>query len=296
MLAHDLKNILSILPEAKELIKEANIEQDYPLDNKDSVIASNLRYQYRIKVAGKLGPLDPEFVTKLEKAAHLYGVDAQLKPLIQKLEKHAEALIRELINKQSRLTVKQAEANFEGKLTGLNVNPLDLTKEAKEIYAQYGDKVISEEVLRYAGKAYFDKQAALNALEARAQATGKHVFTKVAEVINRSLDDGTEREVMDACARITELDNKTGLTLKGFNIYKEAMVPKSKVRSILNVKLCGSHVPYEKIHRLGKDRIGKYLGKDIGSSLTDDPVTNKQVLESLPRDVQHVLMGMLKSV
>src|SRR4051812_41989948 len=116
MLAHNLKDILSIIPEAKEHIKKANIEEEFPIDNKDGALASYLRAYYLVKVAGK--PVDPEVMEKLEKAATLYNIKETALPFIKSMKKYAETSQLNEVSKLEELTVKQAEANFEGSLTG----------------------------------------------------------------------------------------------------------------------------------------------------------------------------------
>jgi hypothetical protein len=93
------------------------------------------------------------------------------------------------------------------------------------------------------------------------------------------------------------LDKKAGLDIMGFNFYKEALiVKKAAYAGGLSVKVDGQDVPYSKIQALGKERIGSFLGKDIGASLTEDPVNDKAVIESLPLDSQKMLASILKSV
>ena len=69
MLAHDLKNILTLVPSAMEHIKQASIEADYPVESPDSTIASGLRINYQIKVAHR--PVDLETINLVKKAANL---------------------------------------------------------------------------------------------------------------------------------------------------------------------------------------------------------------------------------
>jgi hypothetical protein len=296
MLAHDIKNILNILPDAQPLVKEANLEVDYPLDTKDGAIASYLRYQYRTKVAHKLDGLSPETIEQIEKAAELYGIKDQVKPLVTRLEKYAQTSTQAAFTKYAEMNVKTAEFDFEGKASGFSKIP-ELVKEAQELCNKYGEDITSFEVLRYAGKGFFNKQAAVQALFARAQASGKEVFTKVAEIVEKSMSESsTEREVSDVLSRINQLDDKTGLSLRGFNIYKEAMLPKEAAASILNVRVCGKQVPYEKIAMLGKERIRTYIGEDVAEGMSSDPVANKQMIEALPLSEQRLLESMLKNV
>lgn len=299
MLAHNLKEILTIVPDLKEHIKQANIEEEYPLDNKDGAIASYIRCYYLSKVAHKI--VDPDVMEKLEKAAHLYNIKDQVKPFIERMKKYAEQTQFDELAKAYAVNVKEAEANFEGSLTGF----FDIEKaatEAKELMTKYASTITSDAVKRYAGQAYFNKQAAIEALNARTQVTGNKVFDKIAEIVEKNMDiDSPQVEVNDICRTVTMLDKKAGLTAKGFNFYKEALsVAPERINAngatILTVRVAGKPVPYEKIERLGKQRIGMYLGKDVADEMTADPALNKRIIESLPLDLQRVLAGILKSV
>lgn len=295
MLAHNLKQILQIVPEAQDLIKKADIEQDYPLDSRDASIASYLRYIYLTKVAGK--HVEVETVKQIEKAAELFNIKPIIGPLQIKLEKYAQEKFKMSLDNAQHLTVKQAEAIFEGDLAGF----IDIEKAAQEaikLDQTYGKEVTSEEVNRYVGRAFFDKRAAVGALQARSTATGKEVFNKFAEIINRSME-GTETPdvIRDICEKVVVLDKKAGLHLKGFNPYKEFLITKkASIRSILMVKVAGTQVPYEKLMKLGSHRIGQYLGKEVQASMTGDPMDDKAVIESLPLDSQRILQSLLKNV
>lgn len=299
MLAHNLKEILSIVPDLKEHIKQANIEEEFPLNNKDGAIASYMRCYYLSKIACKA--VDPEIVDQLIKAAHLYGIKETVEPFIQRMKKYAETKQQEELTKSEAMDVKTAEANFEGSLAGF----FDIEKaasDASELMTKYAADITSESVKRYAGKAYFNKQAAIEALNARTLVCGDKVFEKIADLVEKNMDiDSPQQEINDICRTVTKLDKKAGLNAKGFNFYKEALsVAPERINTngatILAVKVAGKTVPYEKIERLGKKRIGMYLGKDIADEMTSDPVLNKRIIESLPLDLQRVLLGILKSV
>lgn len=297
MLAHNLKEILSIVPDAKELIKQANIEEDFPLDNKDGAIASCLRAYYLIKIANK--NVDLEVMEKLEKAASLYGIQEITKPLIHAMKRYAETTEKNMIKSAEVLPVKVAEANFEGSLTGF----FDIEKaavEAAHLMEKYSTAITSKEIKRYVGNAYFNKFAAIQALEARASFTGRDIFTKMASVIEKNMEyDSSQREILDVCQRITKMDKEAGISAKGFNFYKEALSVNpelDKIGSALMVRVAGKPCPYEKIERLGQRRIGQYLGKDVSEQMTQDPILNKRIIESLPLDLQRVLANLLKNV
>lgn len=295
MLAHDIKSILTLVPAIQPMVKKANLEEEYPLDNADGCIASNARYHYRTKVASKMIP-DLDLALKLEKAAQMYGVQDKVQIIKEALDAVSEAKKNDQIDNLFTLPVKQAEALFEGNLADF----LDIEKAAEEavsLVETYGDSITSEEVKRYSGEAFFDKTAAIQALNARADVTGKPVFSKVAEIVERSTGEIlSSQEARDICRHVTTLDKMANLDVKGFNFYKEAMITKTaKVRSALMVKICGKPVPYEHIARFGSDRIGSILGKDVAAALTGDPLNDKQIIESLPLDHQRILQRVIKS-
>jgi len=295
MLAHNLKEIFSIVPSLKDHIKQANIEEDYPLDNKEGCLASYLRCYYLTKIAGKT--VDPDIISKLEKASKLYGIAEEAKPFVDTMDKYASEKRKQLIKQAEEIPVKIAQSIFEGSLTGF-FDVEKASKQAQGLMLKYAEEVTSDEVKRYAGKAYFNKKAALEALDARATASGNPVFTKVAAIIEKNMEvDSPHAEILDVCERVTQLDKKAGLLMKGFNFYKEALAVKpQRLTTALSVNICGKPCPYEKIQRLGKHRISAYLGKDVADQMTDNPVLNKRIIESLPLDLQRVLAGILKSV
>ena len=292
MLAHNIKEVLTIVPEAMGFIKEASLEQDFPVDNKDSAAASYLTAAYLVKVAGK--PLDIDLLRRLEKAASLYGVKEEMDKFIPRFSQ----ITKQASEEESLNIVKAAEAMFEGNLAGfLNIGKA--AEQAAELMEKYASKITSPEVHRYAGRAYLNKEAAVQSLANRYYATKQSNphFIKIARLINDSVREDDFLSINDICKTVTILDKQAGLDLIGFNFYKEALITKqSALAAGLTVKLNGVEVPYTKIVALGKDRIGSYLGKDVGDSLTGDASNDKAVLESLPRDLQIMLQNVLKNV
>jgi len=292
MLAHNLKEVLTIVPEAIGFVKEASLELDFPTDNKDSAAASYLTAAYLVKVAGKT--LDIDLLKKLEKAASLYGVKGDMDKFIPRFTQ----MTKEASSKDNSVTVKSAEAMFEGNLCGF-LNIEKAAEQASDLMEKYASEITSPEVRRYAGHAYLDKQAAITTLANRYYATKQTnpSFIKIARIINDSVREDDFMSIGDICKAVTILDKQAGLDLIGFNFYKEALITKqSAMAAGLTVKLNGTPVPYSKIVALGKDRIGSYIGKDVGDSLTNDPGNDKAVLEALPRDLQVMLLGILKNV
>lgn len=291
MLAHNLKGILSLIPEAFDLVKEANLEEEFPLDSAHSASASYLRAHYLEKVAGQR--IDHDKYLLIKKAVSLYGTKDKLDPLLHKLdlsEKRASELSKQI-------PVKVAEADFEGDLAGFGFLSLEKVASAADaIMETYSTEVSSDEVLRYSGHAYLNKEAAVHAISNRYYASKNPEYIKVARDI-LSLADNDFSEINTLCKNISGMDKKAGLDIIGFNFYKEALLAKkADYEKNTSVSLAGSDVPYSKVHAFGKDGISSTLGSDIAKSMSDCPVNNKAVLESLPRDLQVMLLSILKGV
>jgi hypothetical protein len=93
------------------------------------------------------------------------------------------------------------------------------------------------------------------------------------------------------------MDKEAGLSTKGFNFYNETVLTKeAQIVSALNVKLCGTDVPFEKIAKLGKSRFSAYMGEDIGREYDMGPIHFKQTLEALPMDLQKIALHLTKNV
>jgi hypothetical protein len=292
MLAHNIKEVLTIVPEAMGFIKEASLEQDFPVDSKDSAAASYLTAAYLVKVAGKA--LDIDLLRKLEKAASLYGVKDEMDKFIPRFSQ----MTKQASEEHTPGFIKAAEAMFEGNLAGF-LNIEKAAEQAEELMKKYAGQITSSEVHRYSGHAFLNKEAAIQSLANRYYATKQtnpH-FIKIARLINDSIREDDFLSINDICKTVTILDKQAGLDIIGFNFYKEALLTKeAAIAKGLMVRLNGKDVPHTKIAMFGKDRIGSYLGKDIGDAMTGDPVSDKYMLEALPRDLQIQLTNVLKNV
>lgn len=294
MLAHNLKAILTLVPEARSMVKQANLEEDFPYDSKDSVCASYLRLHYLTKVAER--PVDPVIEAKIAKAASLHGVKEELDaylPRFNTFEKKAAET-----EAKYGITLKEIEAGFEGDLSGFGFLGIEKTAEvASKIYEKFGEQVKSAEVLRYAGKAYLNKEAAVIALANRYSKTKEPAFVKLARVVVDSIKENDFDSVGQLCKAVTGLDKQAGLDILGFNFYKEALFEKkADYVGSMTVSLAGTPVAWEKIQKFGKERISNTLGADIASALTGEPSNDKAVLESLPLDLQKMLLSLTKGI
>lgn len=296
MLAYTLKDILTLVPEAMPLVKEAHIDQEMPLDNRDSCIATALQLKYQEAVAYQ--PTDVFALEKVAKAVRLYGVEDIVADLSEKLVKAAnDRRAAQSFDAKTEYLTKQA--HFEGENTGIP-DPLRLFEEASRLYkeAQAVGVEPSETVRRYSGHAFLSKEAAVKSLAARYQATQNPDFVKIARAINQ-LDTATMKPetIRDICSTISQMDKEAGLHARGFDFFREALLTKeAAVVTSLNVKLCGKEVPYESILRVGRDRIAKYIGEDVAKEIDAGPVNAKQVLETLPLDLQRLICDLIQNV
>lgn len=285
MLAHNIKEVLTIVPEALDFVKEASLEQEFPVDSKDSAAASYLTAAYLTKSAGKV--LDIDLLKRLEKAASLYGVKDKLDEFIVRFNP---------IQKKAEVDVKSMEAMFEGNLSGF-LNIEKAATQATELMSKYASEVTSDEVRRYSGNAYLNKEAAVYSLANRFYATKETFpsFIKIARMINDDVREDDFSSIAEICRTVTTLDKQAGLDIIGFNFYKEALITKEAAIAGLVVNLNGTPVSYAKISALGKERIGSYLGKDIGDAMKGDP-SDKYMLEALPKPQQAMLQKIIKNV
>lgn len=280
MLAYNIKEILELIPEALPMVKKASLEEEFPTGNKDSVCASYLRVQYLTKVAGK--PVDVETMDKVAQAADLYGVKSELEKLASVFK--ASPLQEDPMEKVA--------SEFEASLDTM----LSVEKTAS-LATQLFKEGCSEEVLRYSGRTWISKEAAVKALANRFYASKDENFVKLAKAVHGSLRENDFDSIQKLCQTVTGLDKKAGLDLVGFNFYKETLITKeAALRQGCTVTLAGESFPYEKIERFGKDRISSVVGKDVAAGFSGDIISNKYMLESLPRDLQLILKSSLKGV
>jgi hypothetical protein len=298
MLAYTLKDILSLVPEALPLVKEAHVDQEMPLDNRASCIATALALKYNEQINYK--PADVFKLDKLAKAIELHGVSDIVDDLSNKMIKAAhERTIAEGVNRNRRSEYLMKEAAFAGESTGFGLGPLRLVSQAETLYKEAQEQGLepSEDVTRYSGHGYLHKEAAIKSLAARYQASKDSNFVKIASAINR-LDTATLKAetVQDICKTITEMDKEAGIAALGFDFYREAILVKSAaVASALSVKLCGKEYPYEKVLRV-HHLLGDYVGKHIPDAMKRGHFEGKHALEELHPDLQRVVMDVVNNV
>jgi ACT domain-containing protein len=91
------------------------------------------------------------------------------------------------------------------------------------------------------------------------------------------------------------MDKEAQISSRGFNFFREAVLVK-EATSVMTIKLCNKDIPYEAISRVGSDRIAQYIGKDVAKEFDAGPANAKAVLETLPADLQTLLVNLTKNV
>jgi hypothetical protein len=294
MLAHTLRNILELVPEALPMVKKASVEQELPLDNKDSCIATALQLAYFEKIA--FHPVELGQMEKIAKAVHLYGVKDLVADLSDKMVKSAALKKREAIENSTEAFLYK-QASFETS-TGYAIDGAVKSAEAIELYKQAKERNLepSDEVIRYSGNGYLNKEAAIKSLAVRFDLTGNTDFVKLASALGRSNEHQLTPELLvNVSNKIDSMDKKAGLNFKGFNFYKEAFfIKEAAMVSAMMIRLAGVEVPYEKFAALGKTRIAQHIGEDVAKEFENGPANFKQVAETLPLDTQRQLLNLTK--
>lgn len=291
MLAHNIKDILTLVPEAIPMVKKADLEQDFPTNSKDSVSASYLRVQYLTKMASR--QVDLETVTKVTKAAELYEVKAVLDGYALRFNNFEKKASEN--SDTYGMTLKALEAGFEGDLGGLGFLGIEkAASAAASIYEKYGDEVKSPDVLKYAGHGWLNKSAAVISLANRYHATKEPAFVKVARLVNDAIQEYNYEAISGLCKTVQTLDKQAGLDIIGFNFYKEAFYSNEKdMLDSMMVKLAGRDIPWRSIEKFGREKIASTIGKDVSDAMTGRAGEDKAMLESLPLDCQQALVSRL---
>lgn len=295
MLAHSLKHILEYVPEALPLIKKANLEEEFPTNNIEGAIASALHMKFLEKIAHT--SFDVFARDRVEAAVQMYGVKDQVEALGNLMVKAAQAKqLADYENSDENYLLKVS--SFEGTLGDTPVDlrsgvATSLYKEAKERNLEPSDLVTL-----YSGNGYLSKEAAVKSLANRFHTTKNDMFVKLAHSINTAPDHALTPEILVTIAdSISTMDKQAGLNFKGHNFYKEAFfVKEAAFKGSLSVTLAGKQIPYESIERVGKSNISQYIGADIAKEMDSGALNFKSVVETLPLDLQRVLLNLTKNV
>lgn len=285
MSIHNIKHVISYVPEAIELTKKAHVEEEFPVNSKDSAILSGLELSYLTKVAGE--KVDSHISQRVNRAVDLYGARNDVDRLTDLMVSRVNEKKASEIDYSDE--VKQAEEVVESMTSGM----FDLEKIASKsasLYDEYSDLVQSDTVKRYAGVGVINKEAAELALSERYRRTKDEKFMKLASIINGSkvetLTPDQNRMIAEA---VTGMDKEAGLY--GLDFYKEAiMVKAASMASATMIDLGGRSVTAETI--MGKiGSVAHVIGEDVASDIENStsPMEVKAIVESLPLDLKAIL-------
>lgn len=282
MLAYDLNNILQIVPEAVGMVKEASLSEEFPIDSKDSTLASGLQIAYLTKVAGE--SVDYVIQDRVSRAAIAYGISGEIEKLASRIEAFGMAEKQaSLYNAQESLQLQ--EEVLRGGL-GFHQDLIKVAGYAEGITARFNGQDFSYETQLYSGSLPIGESEISNALQKRAYETGDTRYNDILNVVTEfgveSLNLGAHEKRASVAKTVVGLDQEH---FYNGDFFREAFVKEASY----NINLGSKSVPFEKIARLGSAHIGDILGKDVAAALTGDYGNDKAVLESLPLDEKNAL-------
>lgn len=283
MSIYQLREMLQIAPELSEHIKQASDYENFSTASREDTLVSAVKANYMVKIAKKI--VDPEELSKVATATRLYGLEDQVRELTDLLIQGSTSALEKSASEAATLRdLKVAESYIEAETTGF-CDIEKVAEAAQELYDSYPDDVTSEVVKTYAGANVFIKQAAVEALKARARIVP--AFEKMAHIVEATDASHLSRsQVRTIASAVTQMDKEAGLCTKGFNFYKEAFVTKEAASSALLVNCGGKQIGIEK---LMSAPIGDILGDDVARQMGTDPYEVKAAVEALPRDSQQLL-------
>lgn len=279
MLAYDLKDILLIVPEAEGMVKEASLQEAFPVDSKDSAIASALRIEYLTKVAGE----EVNYATreKVAKVISAYGVGKEIEKMASKISTFGESEKRASLYDEKETLMLQEEV-LRGNL-GFHQDLIKVANYAEELVSRFPNQELSYETRLYSGNLPIGEAEMTNALQKRAYVTGDVRYNDILGVVSEfgveSLNRDSHEKRASVAKTVAALDQEH---FYNGDFFKEAFVKQASY----TVNLGSKSVPWEKIN---KDQIGDILGKDVASALTGDYANDKAVIESLPIDEKNAL-------
>jgi hypothetical protein len=275
------------------MVKQASIQEDFPVNNKDSCLASALRIEL---AKSEWTPVDLSDMEKVAAAVEAYGLKDVVNDLSSQLKKGSLEKAASAGESSSGFQ-KAAEVNME--MTG-DSGYLEKVASAAvmawDAYQQEGIDTTPEHVARYSGHLPLSKSAALSALQSRYAITQSVGFAKIAQALGSQPEMVSDPNVVASLCRVVSgMDKLAKLDIKGFNFYREALITKSAAMST-RIKIGKEEFPAETVMKVPVNHLNSYLGADIGKEISSgDPMTVKAVVESLPADLQQVLLRVMKS-
>lgn len=291
MLAYDYENILSVVPEAYPLIKEASVTEDYPLDSQASTLASALRIQYLTKVAHESIPASVEW--EVSKAVSAFGLMEKVAQYSARMDAFAkDKAIFDSYDEEQTLRIKEASAFVQAEVLRPDLEKIAST--CSDIVSSFEGTSLSfsEDTLRYSGSYMLDKQATELCLRARSHLTKCAEYEAILGLVQggfpvEKLNEMSREKRAAFATAVVKLDKANAYP---GDFYKEAFVKQAE----LSVDLGGKSYPMSKITALGNGYLGDILGKDVASSLTGDQGDDKAILDSLPLDSKTALARFIK--
>lgn len=280
----NIKHVISYVPEAVELTKQAHVDKEFPTNSKDSTILSALEITYLTKVAGT--KVDTEVQDRVNSAVSLYGVGEGVSEL--------SSLMLSRVNEKQASEVDFSEEVSQAQevVEAMTCGRFDLEKvahKASSLYDEYSDLVTSDIVKRYAGVGMLNKEAAELALSYRYSRTKDDRFMKIASIINSSkVEKFTPEENRMIADAVVGLEKEAGMV--GMDFYKDALMVKSaSISSSIMIDLGGRQVSAETIIAKAPT-VANVIGEDVASDIENaSPVEVKAIVDSLPMDLKAIL-------
>lgn len=287
MLAHRLRKITSLIPEALPLVKSASVHEDFPLSTKADCLASALRVEYAKFIEPEF--IDDMLLQKVACAITIHSLGGEVKDLSDKMRTGS------LVKSASAATPASVIDQIEMKLSGTSPDVQGIVKLAEAAVSD-PNRAQSDLTDRYSANMYLEKSAAISALNLRFSATNNTSFVKIAQALSKEPDlMGPSKNLSSLCRVVTSMDKQAGLIDRGFNFYQEVLLTKQAAYAI-RVKLGREEFPIETILKIPTQNISGYLGADVAAEFkSGDPATIKAVVESLPMDSKQTLLRVIKA-
>lgn len=260
MSIHILKDMIDLDPGIAPMVKQAHVDKEYPLGNKEEVILTAIQVDYMTKVANERVPL--ETLEKVAKAVELYGVQEDVAGKSAGLVKAANYRSIDPSNEQQVLDYMDRLAP-------------DMEKVAEAATALYENgEITNTTLLKVAGDGMIDKVDAMNALYHRTKTTGFEGFSKVANYIEATdLTKLTPSENRYVFKTVRDMEKSAGYHGTPFEL---TVMTK---RASMTIQLANKSVPYESLVA-ASDAIGEVLGQDVADAINGDAA--KSTIEALP--------------
>lgn len=278
-----LRNVLLLVPEIAPLVKQASLEEAFPVYTRDDAVVSALKAEYLLKIAHQ--PMHQEDYARIQMAVALHHAGDMVKAAADQMLSNTEVLTKQASSEEG--LVKQAEHLIEDSLCGLSPNLDAASAAARNLVTRYGDLVKSATVRRLGGGDEFHDAYARAALYQREVLCPGFGYGDIGDALEKTAGI-TRSQACNVSETVRKLDEASGLRFQGWDFYHDAWITKQALTSSLMIRLAGREVPIESILPLP---ISSMLGEDIGKAVNGHPAEAKAVLESLPLPQQSLLLS-----